>query len=500
MLCACSLQVNAQPVASANNMALGGGGAAYLSGYEANFYNPANLAIYDRPGRLHFGIGNIGGYFQPVLASNSLRDQISGFRNIYIPFRVGSQLISSSEQSLILDRHYPRNRLTSQHLSRVDAIPVGVLWQGEKMAYSLALRSRIGTRTDVGRGWYSNKFIDHNDASVRSFHLAVQNQVLYEISLGLAHEIEFFNGLFPRINRLFVGIAPKFIIGGSYLSSVYEGRYERPDTQANNSDPVYITRFTHRSSGDYSRMVHQFRASGNLQASINRHLNDDFFIQPTGYGVGMDFGLTYLIPLGSDVSLLTTGENRQPINRSFRISLSVTDLGLMYYDDSPLSVESSLDTTQLGQQEPLSSAFIGAPGQFSAYFEEADSLTNPLLQAQNLSENTFLNLLPATINAGALLDLDRLKLMADLTLALNRTAFSGTQLTAHFGMEARPLPNIPVRLGTLIAPRTPIRVGLGTGLETKNWNFSLSTQVLLRAGSLTSHVAGGAVAGLQLHL
>src|SRR5699024_2693133 len=152
--------------------------------------------------------------------------------------------------------------------------------------------------------------------------------------------------------------------------------------------------------------------------------------------------------------------NRAPIKKSLRIAFSLTDLGIIHYNTTPLTASGYRETALVEEQDPLQSKFIGAPGQFLSYFEEAEALSNPLSDPDELSEDSFSGLLPTSFNVGALLDLYRLKLMGDFTLALNKTAFSGTELMAHLGVETRLLPFIPIRLGTRIAAGAPVAVGL----------------------------------------
>ncbi len=108
--------------------------------------------------------------------------------------------------------------------------------------------------------------------------------------------------------------------------------------------------------------------------------------------------------------------------------------------------------------------------------------------------------MPTSFNAGLVLDINRIKLMSDLTLGLSNTAFTNKKLVAHFGIESRPLPYLPLRFGTTLAAGKPLRFGAGTGIETRYWDFSISTQVLVKSSTLTSDVVGGAVAALQFHL
>lgn len=487
----------AQPVLNARNVALGGGGTAYMNGIEANFYNPANLSVYDREGTVHLSLGTVGTFFEPVLSTDNPRNQFQRYADTFLPYEPGKQSITTIQRTSILDENYSGSNLTSEHLSRADMIWGGVQWFTDNMTYSLALRSRLGSRIEVGRGWYSVNSIDQNGFSIRDFTLVKQTQALHEISLGFAQEFQFLNGLVPRINKLYLGIAPKFVLGGTYENSVYSGQY-LTDNEQNTTN--YQREFTFYSTGVYSEMIESYLLSGSAQTAIDRELTNRFLLKPTGYGAGIDFGLTYLIPLGTDVSLLDRGENRKPIEKSLRIGLSITDIGLVHYSTSPLQLSSGQVSTQINNQNPLGNQFIGSAGQVPVYFEEATELPNPFFEAENESEESFTVSLPTSFNAGIVLDINRIKLMSDLTLGLSNTAFTNKKLVAHFGIESRPLPYLPLRFGTSLAAGKPVRFGAGTGIETRYWDFSISTQVLIKSSTLTSDVVGGAVAALQFHL
>ena len=487
----------AQPVLNARNIALGGGGTAYLNGVEANFYNPANLSVYDREGTIHFSLGTLGTFFEPVLSSGNPKSQFQRYADTFLPYESGEQSISTAQRTTILDENYSGSNLTSEHLSRADVIWGGIQWIGDKKSYSLALRTRLGSRIEVGRGWYSVEGIAQNGTSVRDLTLIKQTQALHEISFGFAQEFQFLNGLVPRINKLFVGIAPKLVLGGTYENSVYSGRY-RTDFQQNTSD--YQREFTFYSAGAYSDFINRYLASGAAQTAIDAELGNRYLLKPTGYGAGIDFGLTYLIPLGSDVSLLDSGENRRPIEKSLRIGLSITDIGVVHYSADPLQLSLAETASSINIQSPLGNQFIGAAGQVPVFFEEASEIPNPFFEAENRSDENFTVSLPTSFNAGLVLDINRIKLMSDLTLGLSNTAFTNKKLVAHFGIESRPLPYIPVRFGTTLAAGKPLRFGAGTGIETRYWDFSISTQVLVKSSTLTSDVVGGAVAALQFHL
>lgn len=484
-----------QPVIGARNTSLGGGGTAYLTGYEATFWNPANLMVKDRKGRLHLGAGHTGILYEPVLSTDAAGDQFFNFTDNFYPYEAGTADINSLQREQILDNNYPRRNLLSQHQTRTDLILGGALWQREDYALSAIIRTRLASRIEVGKGWYSEEFNSSGDQFIRDLTMNQQKNQLYEFAVGYAREFTFIGGLFPRLSKLYVGIAPKIVLAGPSLDATYNSRYILSDE---NSQPLFASQFSMRTNGVYAQMTNDFIASKNSQQAISSNLDRKFKIQNTGYGLGFDFGLTYLIPLGEELPTLDNGKESF-VSKSLRFGLSINDIGVARYNKTPLTLKNTSDTTQIAQQSPMETMFIGADGQYLSYFQSAANLSNPILNTQNVNRNAYSELLPTSINAGVLFELSQIKLMGDLTLGLNNTAFTTTKLAIHLGIEARPIPKIPLRIGTRLASGLPTHIGLGTGFESGHWDLTFGTQVILRSQTLTSEFVGGAFGGIQLH-
>lgn len=493
---AVSSPVQAQPVLGAQNTSMGSGGTTYLTGFEATFWNPANLVINDRRGQTHLGVGQMGILYQPVLSTDAAEDQFFNFTDSFFPYKPVTTDITFEQRERILDKNYPQGNLLSQHQTRADVILGGVSWQREDAAFSIAARSRFASRIEVGRGWYSGEFVSSDDQQIRDFTLNQQINQLFELSVGYGRQFIFIDGLLPRLSELYVGIAPKIILAGPSFNATYNARYIRPEE---GSADIYTTDFSYHSTGKYSGMTSDYLTSTNPQSAIERNLNRTLnLLDNTGYGMGFDFGLTYLIPL--DLSIIEDDPEKSVVSQSIRFSFSVNDLGMVRYTKNPLELTSSKDTVQIAQEPAKQSMFIGSGGQYLNYFDNTSTLSNPILEAQNNNTNNYSTLLPTSLNAGMLVDLSRVKVSGDLTLGLNNTAFTSTKLAIHLGLEARPVKEIPIRLGTRLASGVPTYFGVGTGIETRYWDFNIGTQIILRSRTFTSEFAGGAFAGIQLHL
>lgn len=482
-----------QPVLTSKNMAMGGGGTAYLTGFEANFINPANAMIRTRTTSFTLGFGEGGYLFNPFLPVGSISDHFSRFRNFFKPFEPNSEPLTSSERAEILLRNFNNDRLFSEHQQRYDFILAGLKWQRDNKTFTLSARSRVATRVEVGRGWYDEVFVETNSKSVRDVSLVQQSQYLYEFSFGYAQRLEFIDGLIPRLGELYIGIAPKFIIGGEYLDLNYNARYE---LQQGASIPRLIQSFQFSSTGSYSEAVENYRFSEDPGTAVNRNLETSLFPNPTGYGAGLDFGLTYVLALGDDLSLAAR-DGKQLLQKSLRLALSVTDIGLVSYTKNPLTISSPTDTSQSRPTATADDTFEGRIGQHIYFFDGADDIHNVLQNSVESDRDSFLALLPASVNAGVLLETNRIKLASDLTLGINDTAFNNTKLVGHFGLEVRPVKAIPIRLGSRLAVGDPAFWSLGTGIEMKHWELSVAGRFSARSVSGIPEFAGAIFGGLS---
>lgn len=486
----------AQPVLSARNMALGGGGTAYLGGVEATFWNPANIMLNDRHGTFHLGLGSAALQFEPMLSSRSVTNQFSAFTNYYLPYQQGEQSIGPEQLNHIVQTHFPGNELQAQNLQRADVMLAGALWQRRDHAISIALRARYGSNIQTGRGWYDTQYYNHGGQLLRNFTLNQHRSELYELSVGYAQEFTFINGLMPRLSKLYIGIAPKLVLAGPTFNATYKARYIKE--RASDINSMFVSSFELHSSGGFSRVVEDYLRNGHPRQAIERHLREGYHFRQTGVGIGFDFGLNYVIPLEGSPAPSDTG--LPPAGKTLRIAFSLNDIGSIRYSGQPLNMSSTRDSIQTSMTDiPANTVFTGAGGQYISFLDATSFLPNPLQRAENRSRQSHLTLLPTSVNTGILLDLANIKFMGDLTFGLNNTAFTTQNLTVHLGTEIRPIQQIPIRIGTRLASELPLQVGLGTGLETKYWDFSIGALASFHSQSAKTTLVGGAFGGLQLH-
>lgn len=471
-------------------MALGGGGASYLTGFETLFLNPANLYIQEKNYKLQISLLKGGAYFDSPLPIRDNNNRFNRFRMSLYPYENTNpnRILNDTDRERIEDRNFPgeRQQISAQQ-SKTDLYWFGLKWNLRDRSYAVALRTRTSSFYELGRGYFSDEPTLQGDRLEINRSFRHRYQSLHELSFGYAESFTFLNGQNPRISEFIIGIAPKIVLAGSYLDTNFNNRYSIGEAEG-----VWQRRsgFSQLSSGYFSGGI-----DGPYQPQTGTSLKELF--RPAGYGAALDIGITYLITFGSDLSVLRF-ENL-PTEKSLRFSFSVNDLGAVYYSDSPRH-DSSIDieeqTPDTGELTEL--YFQGAPGEhlfFLNQFEES-----PFSDVNRSITDGFETLLPTTLNLGALFQIDRLKLMGDISYGIAKTAYAANFPIAYFGIEIRPLPYVPLRAGTRLAPRLPGYYSFGGGIETTY--FDITAAIQLRGSRIgpTTEILGASLVGMKFYL
>lgn len=483
----------AQPTLNPINMALGNGGSAYLTGPEANFYNPANLLFQDKERKIVLSLGNAAGYIEPVVNFTDVNEQYDNFRNTFLPFSEFERLNSSSERIDFVARLFKDTRSKTDHISRFELNWLGISWKRKNRSFSIAARTRGANRFDIGRGWYDNIPNEENGQQVVNRLLRQETQVYHEISFGYAESFDFLSNITPRIDRFSIGIAPKLVVSGAHYDAEFDSKF-LADVQTGLVSKIQS--FNQTSSGNYTGLTKDFLNSRNAPASITNNIDTNSLFTATGFGAGLDFGVTYLVTFGDDLSILNSSD--APVSKSLRVSFSISDVGLVFLNDKPLEVNFNADTTIVSTTpEAVSDIFEGSQGEFFGFIDQQTDgsvFNNPEQSDENLTI-----LLPTALHTGILLELERIKLSGDLNLGLKRNAFHSTTLFAHLGLEVSPFKFLPIRAGTRFGAKSPTLFGLGTGLETNRIDFSVAVQFSGREFWQKTPVAGSAVSAIRLY-
>lgn len=494
----CATNIFAQPVITPKNLALGGGGTTYITDFNANFYNPANLLINDRTKTVDIGFLSGVSTFNGVLNYENPEAQKDNYLKYFNKFSAGEYSLTQADRELIVDTHYKRERLNSVHQSRFEVTTFGVNWISNNRAYSIAARTRVGSTFEAGRNWYTDQLVIENNVSMSNQDLVHRYQVLHEFSIGYSESAKLINGLSSRLDNFLIGIAPKFILAGPYLNTEWRNQYTR-ENEASEINRTQV--FNYQSAGNLTAATEAYLSGTDASEATNKSLESfqDELTNIHGFGVGVDVGFTYLLTFGSDLSTLNSNMDRT--KRSIRLSLSINDIGFVRYNDQTLFLEETASSSQTQNFPSVSDEyFAGAPGQFINFTEQYGD-GNPLADSSNTFKNgSFTTLLPSSFNGGVLIELNRIKLMGDLSIGISNNAFNSARLVTSLGAELRPLNFLPLRGGLQFAPGLPGSFNVGTAIETRFWDLSLGLSVSARSFTSATNMSGAGVAVLQFHL
>ncbi|MCC5940253.1 MAG: hypothetical protein JJU37_01825 [Balneolaceae bacterium] len=486
-----SKESRAQLSYSAESMALGGGGTAYLTGFEALFVNPANLFVQEKNYNYQLSFLQTGYYFDSLQPVSGTKSRFNQYVDHLAPYSTELNLAVTNREDL-LDRSFNENRSTAEFLNQTEINWFGIKWVRPEKNFALAARTRIGSRYRLGKGLYSATPLERDNSFLINQSFTQQYQVLHEISFGYAESFTFLNGLTPGLSEFIVGIAPKIVVPGGYLDVNYRNRYQLdPQSGLWENEIAY----NQRSTG-----VLTDRAENFFFPQINPE-NPDYgmrdLMRPNGIGFGIDAGITYLITFGDDLSVLR--QEDEPTEKSLRISLSITDIGIVYQNNSPFEYDIENQVFEENQTGTITDfLFQGAPNEHYSFL--SDYFDPAAFQTFSVSEQPIEVLLPASIQAGALFQYNRLKLMGDISYTIVDNAFKPSGIMGFAGLEIKPLSFLPLRAGTRLAPGLPGYFSLGSGIETNRFDINAAFQLKSRRGGPTSEILGASVIGLKLYI
>jgi len=453
-------------------MGLGGGGTSYSTGYEALFINPANLQIRERDYRVQFGIAQVGAQFTSPLFISHEFNRMNTFARGLRGFNPGVNQITNEQRASLINRNYGDDASSAEFLSQGEVYWFGVKWISEERSYALALRSRFASRSTVGRGFFAPSPVEVNGNQILDNSLNHKYQSLHELSFGYSDTFALLSGIFPRMAEFMIGVAPKIVVSGASVTVDHIDRFER---QTDGQIWTRTTGFSHQSSGAHSVAAEDFMNRGFADGETGNAFNNNNLFRPTGIGMGIDFGLTYLITFGDDFSQIRRTD--ETTDKSLRLSISITDLGAIHYFDDPLYVSVAREEQDTFLRDNVSdSYFSGTPGEYLFFLDQDEN--HPLRSVESRSRGVYQKILPTAFNAGTLFQINRIKLMGDFRLGLNDDAFITPKFASYLGMELRPLSFLPLRAGVRMSSDSMDYFTLGAGVNTKY--FDLNSGVKLR--------------------
>jgi len=483
-------QISLNPV----SMGLGGGGTAYTTSYEALFINPANLQLREKTYRMQVSVLESGSYFNSPLQVKNAINRIENYEQTLRTSGADDFTLTEDSRESILNRHFATGRLNREFQSSSVVNWIGVKWFREERSYAFSVRSRQASRYTIGRGFYDNSPIESGDIEVIDRSLSHQFQTLHEISFGYSESFSFLSGLFPNISRFIIGVAPKVVLSGPTYSTNHTDFYSREDES---SSWVRENSYSFESTGVFSDHAERLQAGRdpfNEGGGINSMSE---LTEPTGVGAAIDLGITYLFTFGSDLSLIRRGE--EPTEKSLRVSLSLTDLGMIHYFEQPFRADTGPVEPEFADPVGLSDTYFTG-GILQDFNFLSNGMDHPLRSATNQNRDNYQSLLPASIQTGILFQINRVKMMGDIRLGLNDSAFQSSKFMSFIGAEVRPLSFLPLRAGTRIATDLPGYYSFGAGIETRYFDLNAAIQFRSTSKGPTLEPVAASVAAIKFYI
>ena len=512
-----SSSLRAQVIMTPQSMGVGGAGTSYITGVESLFLNPANLQIRDKTYRLQLsaGLASITDYtFLKPLSPRDRAEQLQDLLTSAVDIPTQNS-ITPEQRTSILKRNFSGNRTTAFTYHSADLVWFGFKWFGRRNSFALAARSRMSSKSKLGRGFFdvSPVLAEASPIIDRSLHQTYQ--ILHEVSLGYSQSISFLNDLSPGLSEWIVGIAPKAVFAGPYSKLVRVDRYTGPagtSGSVGSSSAVVPDEnwqrthsYTHTSAGETTSLLNSFAEGTSPITAIDGFYQNRGLSEITGYGAGLDIGVTYVMTFQRDLSVVL--RNRQSTRQSLRLSVSMTDLGIVRYGEQPLRLSSdeifgeSLSPQDLTGLSNLSAmTFTGGLGEDLFFLSQFGVHPRRVSEEESRLKNEPLwVLLPTSLQAGAMLQLHRIAVVADLQLGLDDTAFTSSRPMVFVGTEMYLLPFLPVRAGLRVADQLRGYYSLGAGLELPFMELHAAIQLRSDKSGPTTEVIGAALAGLRLN-
>ena len=459
---------------SARNMALGGGGTAYMDGYHANFVNPANLMLnYDKRTNLEIGLlGGISASAGGTLANIS----------VYNEFFTNDLVLRGQTADDALNGLFGSGNSKLKNVGlNADVIPLGIRIQRPKWSFSAAGRSRILSNFGFNRGVGKLllKGINSDDfGTTTPVNFSAETFLVSEISVGIARQfLDVDLPLLVKNVKIFVGVAPKLLYGMNYNRVDFNSTLQVQETSPGRFRYLHEFEYNIQATGAPSDQLRDFAAANNPPNETEQF--DEFF-NPEGddfsgledVGFGLDLGVTMEIELDNFPIL---GSKKRP--NFLRVGASITDLGSVSFDQSGSFTNRNVFDWRGVEEldfERIEDEFNDDTGDF-LNFVFADSIGNGIYSDfQPDNDGKVEAKLPTRLNLGGLLQLGKLGISADITSSFRDVGFTEDETAFALGAEYRLLKFIPIRAGIRTGGVASTVYSVGTGLDFRRLTFTLA--------------------------
>lgn len=473
------------PGIQAQNISLTRGGALYQ-----DLTWPQNLYVQDRLYNVRISVLQ-GGYLsytpQPAGSVSQHLDRLYDTR-YWRNTGLESEMLSPSGREKILQDHFGSNN-TARFFNQAEMNWVDIRWHGNRRSYAISLKTRYASRFETGRGLYTLEGVQNGDYSAinRSFHQ--KSQVFHELSFTTAEPLTYLSGMMSDLSQFVVGITPKFVIAAGY-TEVHADEQIHYDQLAHNWSSTFS--FNQKASGYMAEYASDIVQGRYVPGLTRRNL-----LIPAGYGFGIDAGVSYMITLGDDLSLLYRG--REATRKALRFNFSLTDIGAVFYagDTFGANLEPAVSTLQEEPGVPRR-AFYGAPAEYVHFLEPLGlhRMEDQIEIDVNEPKSVFL---PSAAHAGIDFMYNLISLSGTAHYTFQDQAFSNSGFGVNSTIEVRPVSPLSFHAGAGFSQDQSGYYTGGARLMTR-WFELNATAVLVRTRGSGSHHFSGAMGGLAFYL
>ncbi|GIV61263.1 MAG: hypothetical protein KatS3mg044_0129 [Rhodothermaceae bacterium] len=442
-------------------LATAGGGPAFVRDNDAIHFNPANLLFTDRGARVVLSLGNTRAFTGGDLLQF----------HYYNEYLASGRTLSDGEVVQMLDGWFGSTGATTLRRAglHADVVPLALTYRGGSWALGLAVRTRSFNQVGLSRGWFD--LLLRGTGENRDLPVNASMQALNMTDLTVAFTY--------RFDRLFVGLAPKVVLGHSFTDTRFTSTVSVSDDVVE-----HVYDYTARAAGSFSRDV--FDA---FDLFADDPFADVAFTNPfgsqAGTGFGADVGITYVAAPG------------------VLVAASLTDLGQIAWNRDAQTV-TPVNTTFRFEGLTLNQDRIDREfdGDFGRYAESVlDSLARDAYDEVNRVYGRFTTSLPTAFHFGTAWYHGRATVNMGLSVALNEAPGNLTRKpSVYTGGEYR-LGPVPLRAGVRLGGDGAMTLGVGLGLRTPVYEFGLSVAATPKSDVMG---AGGryvvALSLINLHL
>lgn len=468
---------------------MGATGVTFIGEHSANFVNPANLMLDDYTPQFSLTIGQIGvGIGGPLADIRTYNDYLTT-----------GELLDATRQKSMLDNWVGSSSNPGElHYAgfNVSFVPVGASYRMENQAFSFASRIRSYGKFGVSRGLMEAAIGGFNSElfeEARGVNAKSQVVSLTELSFGYARKVfdTQTDPLFDRPLRIYVGAAPKLLLG--FNANTF--RMESDLRVSGDSLLVHNYNFRIHTAGDLSQQLDRYISDRNTMdemPSLGDYLetpNDAFSVNSVG--LGFDLGATAeleLSPAFLDYGFFGDGK------RFFRFGISITDIGRLSFTEDAATYQNSGELVWRGvaiDQDRLRDEFDSNLGDYFNYVVQDSIGTEVYLDLKRDDRDRTTGSLPAHMNIGFQLQAGKMMAALDLGAGFNNVGTNSKLMSLGMGFEYRVANVWPIRFGFNTGGANAASWTAGTGIITNNYSFNIGVMFVGNSQNNGTWIAAG---------